>query len=227
MLAVPAAAKAARQPSASAGAAGVASAKPAAKPAANSERWVASALLRALATLAPCAGQRFTGPALAASLPDLPARRRANGTRRLVALGFVTHARSLVDGRPVYTYTVTPEGAAAIAAAASGAVLMAGRQGTLAARPGTLRARLWALLRMRRVLDAETAARLLCDAGDSSFVSKRNRINEFMRRWRDAGVVDLSAAIGPRGQKRYVLLADSGPAVPAFKPRGHRQEGRA
>lgn len=215
MLAVPVAAKATTHPSRPAGSAGAA------------DRWVASALLRALAALAPRAGQRFTGPALAASLPELPANRRANGTRRLVALGFVTHARSLVEGRPVYTYTVTPEGAAAIAAAASGAVLMGGRQGTLAAKPGTLRARLWALLRMRRVLDAESATRLLCDAGDSSFVSKRNHINEFLRRWRDAGVVDLSTAIGPRGQKRYVLVVDSGPAVPAFKPRGHQQEGRA
>lgn len=183
---------------------------------ADDPRWITSILLRTLAALAPNAGNRISGDALAAALPNLTTARRTRGTTKLLALGFITYTRCLVAGRTTYAYTVTAEGAAAIAAAASGAMLMAGRHGSRPALPGSLRARLWALMRMRKVLGAEEAVQLLADAGDPAFISKRNKANECLRRWQQAGVLELSAQVRAKGQKRYVLITDPGPAVPPF-----------
>lgn len=192
--------------------------------AASDPRWITSIVLRTLARLAPAAGATFNSQLLAEALPCLTVQRRRRGTTKLLAMGFITHSRRLVAGRPVYTYTTTADGEAAIAAAASGALVMAGRLGTLQPTPATLRARLWLLLRMRKVLDCEEAAQLLCDAGESAYISKRNRINDHLRRWHQAGAVELSKAIGYRGRKRYVLVNDPGPAVPRFLPRSRTQQ---
>lgn len=183
--------------------------------AAADPRWVTSALLRALVDLAPQAGSTFTMPQLAGALPDLPAVRRQRGITKLLALQFITYRRQLVEGVSTCVYSTTPDGAAAIAAAGQGAMLMAGAHQPKQPAKGTLRHRLWALLRIRKVLDADEAVKLLADAGDPAFISKRNKANEHLRRWAQAGAVQVSAKVGPKGQKRYVLLADS-PEVPAF-----------
>jgi hypothetical protein len=178
-------------------------------------RWITSALLRALVTLAPAAGNRFTMPQLAAALADVPAVRRQRGITKLLGLRFITYRRQLVDGVSTCVYIVTPDGAAAIAAAGQGAMLMPGAHQAKQPAKGTLRHRLWALIRIRKVLDAEEAVKLLADAGDPAYISKRNKANECLRRWAQAGALQLSAKVGPKGQKRYVLLTDS-PEVPAF-----------
>lgn len=179
-------------------------------------RWVTSEVLRALVRLAPTAGNRFTKPVLAAHTPDLSETSRQRAITKLLGLGFITHKRALADDATRSIYTVTADGAAAIAAAGQGAMLMPGAHQAKPAAPGTLRARLWALMRIRKVLGADEAVQLLADAGDRAFISKRNKANECLRRWQLAGVLQLSAQVGPRGQKRYVLVADPGPAVPAF-----------
>lgn len=179
-------------------------------------RWVTSIALRALVKLAPKKGDRFTVAALASHTADLPAVRRQRAITKLLGLGFITYKRHLVGGGAESVYTVTADGAAAIAAAGQGAMLMAGAHCTKPASPGSLRSRLWALMRIRKVLDAEEAVQLLANAGDPAYISKRNKANECLRRWYQAGVLQLSAKVGPRGQKRYVLPADPGPAVPAF-----------
>ena len=174
-------------------------------------RWVTSAALRALAGLAPKAGSTFNRSELAVAMGQEP----GNSTRKLLALQFVTMARGVdAKGRPVITYTVTPDGAAAIQAAAGGMQLVAGSGHSQAAAPGTLRARLWALLRIRTILDAEQAAGLLCDAGDPTHRSKLSQINAHLRGWHATGVLALSAADLGRGRKRYVLLQDPGPVAP-------------
>jgi hypothetical protein len=179
-------------------------------------RWVTSIVLRALVQLAPRKGANFTAATLASHTADLPAVRRQRAVTKLLGLGYITYKRFLVDGRSESTYTVTADGAAAIAAAGQGAMLMSGTHGTKPPGAGSLRSRLWALMRIRKVLDAEEAVQLLADAGDPAFISKRNKANECFRRWHLAGVLQLSAKVGPKGQKRYVLPVDPGPAVPPF-----------
>lgn len=182
-------------------------------------RWPTSVVLRALVQLAPKAGDKFTLPALAATTPVLRAVRRQRAITKLLGLGYISYRRVLVDGANQSVYTVTADGAAAIAAAGQGAMLMPGAHQPKAAAPGTLRARLWALVRIRKVLGAEEAVQLLADAGDPAYISKRNKANECLRRWHQAGVLQVSGQVGPKGQKRYVLVADPGPAVPPFKLR--------
>lgn len=181
-------------------------------------RWVTSIVLRALVQLAPKKGDKFTTAALATVTPDLTAVRRQRAITKLLGLQFITYKRHLVGPATQSVYTVTAEGAAAIGAVGQGAMLMAGPHRPRPGQPETFRARLWALLRIRKVLGAEEAVQLLIDAGDPKYISKRGRANEYLRRWQMAKVVELSAQVGPRGQKRYVLVTDPGPAVPAFIP---------
>lgn len=178
--------------------------------------WVTSIVLRALAQLAPKKGNTFCADDLAARAPELSAARCRRAITKMLDLQFITYKRRLVGQVAQSVYTVTADGAAAIAAAGQGAMLMSGAHQAKPAAPGTLRARLWALMRIRKVLGADEAVQLLADAGDRAFISKRNKANECLRRWQLAGVLQLSAQVGPRGQKRYVLVADPGPAVPAF-----------
>lgn len=184
-------------------------------------RWVTSAALRALARIAPAEGDTFTRDQLAEAMGEPP----RSSTRKLAALQFITAQRVVQQGVAGVTYAVTAEGAAAIAAAAVGQVLTGGGTTMHAAQPGTLRWRLWSLLRVRRSLDGEEAASVLCDAGDARYVSKRGRINEYLRRWAEAEVLQLSAAKLPKGRKRYVLVNDPGPAVPPFRPLARAGKG--
>lgn len=183
-------------------------------------RWVTSIALRALGQLAPKKGDTFTADALAIHTPELSAARRRRAITKLLGLQFIAYKRHLVGQAALSIYTVTADGAAAIAAAGQGAMLMPGAQLAKPAAPGSLRARLWALVRIRKVLGADEAVQLLADAGDPAYISKRNKANECLRRWQLAGVLQLSAQVGPKGQKRYVLVTDPGPAVPLFKLRG-------
>lgn len=186
---------------------------------AENPRWVTSTVLRALAQLAPDKGQQFTVDALAKVTPELSPVRRQRAITKLLALGFITYRRVLRDQVAHCVYRVTPEGAAAIAAAAQGAVLMAGQAGPRSPARDSFRARLWQLVRIRKVVVAEDAVQLLLDAGDPRFISKRNKANEYLRAWAANGVLQLSAKRGPRGQKHYVLVTDPGPAVPTLARR--------
>lgn len=194
---------------------------------ADSPRWVTSQLLQALAKLAPKAGHKVDTHALDDALPDVALDRRRRGTGKLVKLGWLRSARTIGNnGLPLYVYTVTADGAAAVQAAAQGRLLMCGNRSQRLAQPGTLRARLWALVRIRKVLDADEAAQLLCDAG-SNFYSTRAQCGDLLRNWAAAGVVSISTKVGKQGRKRYVLLVDQGPVAPAApRPRPGQQGGR-
>lgn len=183
---------------------------------ADNPRWVTSAVLRALAGLAPKKGAQFTVEALAKVTADLSPVRRQRAITKLIELGFITYRRMLSGGAAYSVYTVTADGAAAIEAAAQGAMLMAGQQGPRPVAAGSLRARLWHLVRIRKVISADEAVQLLADAGDPAFVSKRNKANECLRAWAANGVLQLGAKRGARGQKQYVLVTDPGPDVPTL-----------
>lgn len=190
-------------------------------------RWVTAAALLALARLAPTAGSEFTAVQLAArTRGQLSDAQRVHATTRLCFLGFLRHRVGYVANDRADLYTVTPEGAAAIAAASAGQVRKSGPRPGRAqnpVKPTSLTARLWKLLCMRQMLDAESAARVLCDAGDAA-VFKRTQasIARTLRRWGQADIVSESrcrvGAVGTsNGFIRYVLKAEPGPTAPRWR----------
>jgi len=190
-------------------------------------RWVTAAVLQALATQQLVQGDVFSVRQLDDWLAGaITAEQRVHATTRLCALGFLRHRTRIVDGARVDGYTLNAEGAAAVREAAAGKVRKSGPKAPHGKRhaldPQSLSARLWALLRMRRMLDADSAASTLCDAGDD-FERTRASIRRYLRRWADAGAVQESArrinAQGTsNGLKRFVLVADA-PQPPSLYAR--------
>jgi hypothetical protein len=194
-------------------------------------RWVTAAVLQALAQRAAVAGTVFSAGQLQQWLAGaLTPAQRVHATTRLCALGFVRHCVMGMDGQRADLYTVTAEGAAAVRAAGSGQVRKSGPKAPHGKRhalpPQSLSARLWALLRMRTMLDAESATATLCDAG-GDYERTRASVRRYLRRWADAGAVAESArrvnAHGTsNGNKRFVLVADA-PMPPSM----HRRKAQA
>lgn len=180
-----------------------------------STRWVSAEALAALAARGLVEGDEFSAAELAA-WTGLPPEQRVHASSRLCQLGFVRHRVRQVPERDD-RYTLTASGAAAVAAAARGQVHTSGPRGPHGkARPlpaDSLTARLWALLRMRRVLDSESAASTLCDAG-ADYARMRESIARTLRRWAAAGAVQVSkrrvhAQGTSSGFKVYVLVDDA------------------
>ncbi|MBX3588831.1 MAG: hypothetical protein KF796_19540 [Ramlibacter sp.] len=199
-------------------------------PGADDLRWVTAAALAAMAARGLRQGSVFTSADLDAWVPQLKLqRKRATATTRLCALGVVTCERrvDVASGQTIGEYTVTKQGAEAIRATVAGHVHKSGPKGPHAQRkavqPHTFVARLWALMRARKLLDAETAAATLVDAGgDVSQAAKTAR--RYFHRWVDAGALAESAqrvnAHGTsNGFKRYVLVNDCGPVPPHCPPK--------
>lgn len=184
------------------------------------EHFVTSAALRALGRIAPKSGDTFTRTALRAAMGEAP----RSSTQKLLSLGFATYRRMVQGSTVVTVYTLTEEGAAAVAAALGGKVLKNERTCTRQPARGTLPQRLWALMRNRKVLDAPSAANLLCDAGDAAYQDVRRRCSEHLRRWHCAGAIELSKAQLAQNAKRYVLINDPGPAVPQWPEKRARRK---
>lgn len=194
-----------------------------AQTAASSERWVTAAVLCALAARELKAGAVFHGRDLASWVRRrLDDAQRNHATTRLIALGFLTHRLCLVDGEREMAYTVTADGAAAIAEAARGHVRRSGPKTTRTvapAGPQTFAGRLWALLRIRRILSAPEAAELLVDAG-GPVATRAKTARRYLARWATTGAVGRSPkrtnCVGTsNGEVRFVLLIDS-PAPPQW-----------
>lgn len=202
----------------------------------SSVLWVTGITLQALARSgATAAGQQFTARQLHGFLRGaLKPEQRVHATTRLCSLGFLQHKAQLeeVDGhlQPGSLYTITTEGAQAIAAAAAGHVHKSGPRGPRergkALPPGSLADRLWKLVRVRKVIDSETAARTLCDAGDpDAFRRTRDTCARTLRHWELAGALQAAArrvavagqARTSNGNKRYVLITDA-PQPPRWWP---------
>lgn len=190
-------------------------------PTTGATRWVTAAVLQVLADQHYRAGQQFLAGQLAAwTAGVLTPEQRVHASSRLCALGFVTHSVVVLDANRADLYTVTADGAAAIQAAAQGHVRKSGPKGSRAPNPvraGDLTTRLWALVRLRKIIDSEDAARTLCDAGEQDFERVRATVRKTLRRWELAEALQAGSRLIKRrgdpvqssGNKRYVLVRDS------------------
>lgn len=179
--------------------------------------WVSATVLKVLAEQRlQHVGAEFTSEQLVGWLGDqLTRSQRIKATTRLSYLKFLTHRVTLQmpQMKPMRTYTVTAEGAAAIAEAGKGVVLRSGCKGTRKAntlQPDSLVMRLWALVRLRAIVDSESATQTLCDAGTDDFKSMQTNVQRHLRRWAAAGALIESARRinpggGSNGLKRYVI----------------------
>lgn len=174
---------------------------------------------------------------------QLDARQSSNAKARLVALEFITHhAVSHKELGHTHKYVLTEAGAAAVAEAAAGKVrksgpMARGRRCPVPSRD-SLVWKLWDLLRIRKVLESDTATELLCDAGNDN-ARVQGAISRCLREWARRGVlteakrrVHITANSGGQrggsiGVRRYVLN-DEYKAVLVPPPRYQRgvQEGR-
>lgn len=197
------------------------------KPRCEDLRWVTAAVLAALAARGYGQGATFTSAELREWIPKFKEEARlSNATSKLTKLGFVTYRQRMVEGGGdiEHVYTLTKQGHEAIKLAAAGKVHKSGPKGphtafkTVPANSFTFR--LWALMRARKLLDAETAASTLVDAGDD--VKKATQTaNKYLRRWTQLGNLAesaqrVNAAGTSNGFKRYVLINDCGPTPPAW-----------
>lgn len=192
-------------------------------------RWVTAALLDALARYCVVEGGMLTAPQLAEwTQATLTPQQRVHATTRLCALEFMTHSVRIIGGERVDCYLVTAAGAQAIEQAATGLVRKSGPKTTREPNPvraTDLSTRLWALLRMRRKLDTDDAARTLCTAGEQDFARVRETVARTLRRWELAGAIEAAKkrikragdAPSSNGSKAYVLVHDSGPTPPRWR----------
>jgi hypothetical protein len=199
----------------------------------DSTRWVTAAALQALAAQGLRAGAEFTAGELECwTRSTLTRQQRVHASSKLCALAFVRHRLERTGGGliPVDTYRITAEGAAAIQAAAQGQVRKSGPKGSRAPNPtdpDALASRLWRLLRMRRALDSDTAAQLLCDAASGDFERVQATVRRTLARWATTPQVQVAArrvavpgqARSSNGCKRYVLVHDT-PEPPRWRQAG-------
>lgn len=195
----------------------------------NPVTWVTAAALLALAEHTIVEGGMFTAGQLAEwTAGTLSDTQRVNASSRLCALGFVRHQVRVLDGERTDCYTVTPEGAAAVEAAALGSIRKSGPKESRKpnpVKPEALATRLWNLVRVRKIVDSDAAARTLCTAGEQEFERVRATVARTLRRWELAGALQAGAkrvktegqAPTSNGAKRYVLVKDTGPTPPAWR----------
>lgn len=197
-------------------------------------RWVTATALQALAAQRLKAGAEFTAGELDYwTRSTLTRDQRVHASTRLCALGFVKHSVQVTGGNQIRVdvYRVTLEGAAAIEAAGQGHMHKSGPKGCRApnpVQPQALATRLWNLLRLRRMLDSDSAAQLLCDAGSGDFKRVQATVRRTLARWATTPHVSEAAkrvavpgqAPTSNGCKRYVLVQDS------LEPPRWRQQAR-
>ncbi len=184
-------------------------------------RWTSAAVLVAMAARGLGKGSTFTSTQLRAWVPGL---REGNRFKRAMATleanQFVTFRMHTEPGNAQShaVYTVTPTGAEAIKAAASGVVRKSGPKGphgkNRVVPPNTFAARLWALMRARQMLDTATAAATLVDAGQDVDTAAKTA-QRYLARWASTGALAVSKQRLACGCKRYVLVKDS-PTPPAW-----------
>lgn len=198
----------------------------------NAQTWVTATMLQTLAEHEHEAGGVLTAATLRAwTAGRLSPVQYGHATAKMCALGFFLHRPRVINGERVDTYVLTDDGIAAIDAACSGAVRKSGPKVSRKPNPvdpQSLTARLWQLMRVRRMLDTETATHTLCDAGDpAEFERRRETVRRTLHRWASAGAIAESArrvnlpgqAATSNGCKRFVLVVDT-PLPPAWRRSG-------
>lgn len=182
-------------------------------------RWVTATVLRELGLRAQRPGAKFTASELAAwTEGTLSHEQRVHASSRLCALKFVLHSVARVEGKQDDIYTVTEDGWAAMQAAVGGHVRKSGPKGTRKPnpiKPESLAARLWSLVRLRKIVEVDSAAQTLCDAGEDDYQRVHETVARTLRRWELCGALQGGAKRVRRdvarsnGTKRYVLVVDS------------------
>ncbi len=187
-------------------------------------RWTSAAVLVALAARGFTAGKRFTNKELREWVPQLKAGHRfKHAVETLADNAFITSERlPFIEAADMLVlYTVTKTGAEAIKAAAGGALRKSGPKGPhgkdRTVPLDTFAARLWALMRARQMLDTESAAATLVDAGGDVATAAKTA-QRYLARWASTGALAESKHRLPGGCKRYVLVQDS-PTPPAWTPK--------
>lgn len=186
-------------------------------------RWTSSALLVALAARGFKSGHSFTSVMARQWVPELKTGHRLkHAIETLTDNQFITSQMVLHRGTvSMAEYTVTAVGYEAIKAAASGQVRKSGPKGPHGkdrkVPPATFASRLWALMRARRILDTDTAASTLVDAGDDVATAAKTA-QRYFARWASVYAIRESARRTATGHKRYVLVTDT-PEPPAWTPK--------
>lgn len=188
-------------------------------------RWTSAAVLVALAERGLKAGDSFTSRQLRAWVPQFRSGQRMKYSMETLSGNGYVRSAPCFDKKSCQnftTYTITSTGAEAIKSAAAGRQLKSGPKGphsqNRAVPPTTFAARLWSLMRARGMLDTETAAATLVDAGGDVATAAKNA-QRYFARWASAGALTESSHRLPGGRKRYVLVKDSGPTPPAWTPK--------
>jgi hypothetical protein len=194
-------------------------------------RWTSAALLVALVARNFKAGQSFTSAMARGWVPQLKeGRRLKHAIETFTDNGWVTSRMVLYRGaHTMAEYTLTKVGGEAVKGAASGPPHKSGPKGPhkqdRQVPAGTFAARLWALMRARRMLDTETAASTLVDAGDDVATASKTA-QRYLARWASTGAIAVSAKREANGCKRYVLQIDT-PNPPAWTPRARARAEEA
>ena len=195
--------------------------------------WTTNQLLQLLGGMGLKAGGEFTAAQVRRRCVHDKGSWLRGALRTGKRAGYFTIERRLDanTGGTAGHYTITAAGARAIAAAARGETIRSGPKGPLATarkRPAaTFNARLWALLRARRVIDGGSAAETLVDAGEDVTAAARTAAI-YLQRWADAGALQECEQRLPRGRKRFVLIKDSPePPVWTAKDRARHRAGAA
>jgi hypothetical protein len=87
-----------------------------------------------------------------------------------------------------------------------------------APNPNALSTRLWALLRLRKMLTAEEGAATLIDAGTRDFAAAQHQIAGYLRVWAQLLPKVIQVSAKPvNGSKRYVMVKEGGETPPPTK----------
>lgn len=167
-------------------------------------KWVTAAALAALAENGKTRrGATFTIQQLRQWAPGLVGEKARFATEKLKKLEYIETTK------PGH-YVITGDGAAAVKAAAEGKVLKSGQHGpkNRPPAPESFAARLWALLRARKVIDSGTAAATLIDVG-GDVAAGEIRAQLYLRKWERVGAVAASKRRLADGRKQYVLVQDT------------------
>lgn len=151
----------------------------------------------------------------------LQSKQVINACDKLIAHGYLTR-QLYADGRPKPgRYLLTAEGRIALEA---GANLKSGPRrahGKPRDTSGSLREKVWRLLRIRQKLSVPEALGVLCDGHASAKQIERTgeNVQKYLRALRATGyLVDMRREPGAKatsnGFKRYLLVRDTGPLAP-------------
>lgn len=198
---------------------------------AEDQRWTSSALLVALAVRGLKAGDSFTAAQARKWVPQLQQGQRMKQAVQTLFNNQFVNSRRYIDqdtGDTVTEYTLTAVGGEAVKSARAGAVHASGPKGPHSCNrkvpAGTFASRLWALMRARRMLDSDTAASTLVDAGDDYAVAMKNA-QRYLANWAKTGAIVESKQRLAGNRKRYVLINDT-PEPPAWTPKARARNAQ-